>query len=79
MAKYDVLITNNENLHIILKKTGYQIYPCYSNELDKNLLHKEVSKKIYLKWTEFWLAMTIIKQSCLYTDIDILPKHNYIE
>ena len=40
----------------MLKKTGYQIYPCYSNEFDKNILISRAFKKILLKWTEFWLS-----------------------
>ena len=37
-SKYDVLRTKNENINKILKNSGYQIYSCYSNEFDKNIL-----------------------------------------
>ena len=50
---YAVLRTNNENIYRKIKKTGYQIYSCYSKEFDKNLLTKGGFKKILLKWTEF--------------------------
>tara|TARA_A100001011_G_C13688412_1_gene586606 strand:+ start:140 stop:331 length:192 start_codon:yes stop_codon:yes gene_type:complete len=38
LAKYDALTTNYKNIYRMLKKTGYQIYSCYSNEFDKNIL-----------------------------------------
>ena len=54
--KYAVLITNNENINKMIKKSGYQIYSCYSNEFDKNILFARPFWKLLLKWTEFWLA-----------------------
>ena len=38
-----VLKTKIENIKGMLKNTRFQIYPCYSNEFDKNPLSKRVS------------------------------------
>ena len=43
----------------MLKKTGYQIYSCYSNEFDKIILIPRPFKQIILKWTEFLLAALV--------------------
>ena len=51
--KYDAFKTKYENINIMLKKAGYQIYSCYSNHFDKNILFSSTLQKLLFKWTEF--------------------------